>query len=69
MPYARVRGKVDFWHVGGGGGALSSRRWQPWGLMKPVKSVLLGLQYFLNILSQLLAAGKFLIKTQISRFY
>ena len=82
MPYARVHGKVDFWHVGGGGGALSSRRWmtmynnfqidahwQPWGLMKPVKSVLLGLQYFLNTWSQLLAAGKFLIKTQISRFY
>lgn len=27
MPYARVHGKVDFWHVGGGGGALSSSRW------------------------------------------
>ena len=43
--------------------------WQPQGLMKAVKSVLLGLQYFLKVLSQLLAAGKFLIKTQISGFY
>lgn len=66
MPYARVRGKVDFWHLGGGGGGSlpppdgwpCTKNFQTdlhtlavLGPVKPVKSVLLGLRIFKNFKS------------------